>query len=89
MSQTIVSDPVATPQVEPAPRRAAAELRNPPGIQTAPAGGLLVVAWGAMLLSSILPDIIALQILHNPGALPLITGGRIAALALTVVGCLR
>ena len=60
-----------------------------PGIGTERARVLLFAAWGLMLVSSVVPDIVVQEILHNPGALPLITWGRVALLALSVAICLR
>jgi membrane protease YdiL (CAAX protease family) len=41
-----------------------------------------------MLIASILPDIIALQFLHNPGALPVITWARVVALGMATLFCM-
>src|SRR6478672_11788599 len=48
---------------------------------------LVAAAWGIMILASILPEVIALEILHAPQALPVITWGRNIALALVVALC--
>lgn len=50
---------------------------------------LLPVAWGAMLVSSVLPDVISVEVLHNPPSMPVVTWGRMAALALIMAICLR
>src|SRR5215213_2605591 len=88
MSKTAVRDPILAPQ----PAQAGThDVAQPVSEQSR--GGerpavLLVVAWGSMLLFSILPELITREILHNPGAVPLITWGRILALAGTTALCL-
>ena len=55
--------------------------------QQASTARLLLVAWGVMLIFSILPEIIAQELLHNSSVLPLIMWSRLTALALLMLAC--
>jgi membrane protease YdiL (CAAX protease family) len=89
MQSTAEIDRVAPPRQPQSPPDHTPQPASAPGIEANRPTLLIVSAWAAMLVASILPDIIALQILHNPAALPLITWARVVVLGMATLLSLR